>query len=328
MENFLEVRELYKEYNPRKKNKRVVAVDHVSFSGQRGEVLGLLGPNGSGKSSTIKSIATIIDFEGGSISVNGLDVLRQRKKVLEIVGAVLEGARNVYWTLSPVENMKYFGALKGLSVGQIKDRIERYLELFDLKEVAHKQVREFSKGMQQKVAIACALISDPPLLLLDEPTLGLDVETARTMRTVIHRLADEGKLVLVTSHDMRFIERVCDRVVVVKKGKVVASNKVSALHEFFQRKAYTISLSSPIDDERLAALNAVTPIHGLQAEVGQRLRFVLEEPKDLYEIFDILRGSGADLAGLDVDKDDLEEIFLSLVNESNESELQPEGVLV
>ncbi|NMC67736.1 MAG: ABC transporter ATP-binding protein, partial [Spirochaetales bacterium] len=153
----VKVENLCKTYRGR--NKQIKAVDNISFEGVSGEIFGILGPNGSGKTTTVKSIATIIDYDSGKIFVDGLDNKKHSNQVKQRIGAVLEGARNIYWRLTPVENMIYFAGLKGLSYKDIKTDIEYFLETLDLKEVKNKQVREFSKGMQQKVAVACAFIS-------------------------------------------------------------------------------------------------------------------------------------------------------------------------
>lgn len=315
MSKLLDVRDLYKVYNPDKAAKRVVAVDHVSFSAEAGEIVGILGPNGSGKTSTIKSIASVIDFEGGSISLNGYDVRKQRRQVVARIGAVLEGARNIYWTLTPVENMVYFAALKGLSAKSVRPRIDQYLHLLDLEAEARKPVRTFSKGMQQKVAIACALIGDPAVVLLDEPTLGLDVETARTMQAFVREISHTGKLVIITSHDMRFIEKTCDRVLVVKKGRIIAQDSIQGLNAFFRKKVYRLVLNPPLSAGLLAALESVGQCRREELDGQQLLYYVLENERELYAIFDLLKQHDAALVSLDIQQDDFEDIFLSIVNE-------------
>lgn len=207
MESILKVENLVKTY--KSKNKTVKAVDNISFEGARGEIFGILGPNGSGKTTTVKSIATIIYYDEGRILIDGLDNKKHSNIVKSKIGAVLEGARNIYWRLTPVENMIYFAGLKGFSTAEIKEDIDYFIETLELKDVRNKQVREFSKGMQQKVAVACAFITSPKIILLDEPTLGLDVETARQMQSWVKRIAKEKDVfILITSHDMKFVENV------------------------------------------------------------------------------------------------------------------------
>lgn len=322
MQHVLQVMDLYKVYNPHKASKRVVAVNRLSFDGYAGEVLGILGPNGSGKTSTIKSIATIIDFEGGSVQVCGYDVRNRRKAVLGQLGAVLEGARNVYWTLSPIENMQYFAALKGLSRRSVSTQIEKYLSLLDLESVAKKPLRNFSKGMQQKVAIACSLMGDPRIVLLDEPTLGLDVETARTMQSFIRDIAKEDRLVLITSHDMRFIEKACSRVLVVKDGSIIAGDSVDNLTRFFRKKVYKISLENHPPQSMLDELAVIGQFRSEQQAEQLDLFYVLEHGRDLYAIFDVLRRHNAGLLSMDILQDDFEDIFMNILKNGSKGEAE------
>lgn len=315
MNKILQVKYLYKVYKGRKKEADIIAVNGLSFHGYGGEVLGVLGPNGSGKTTTIKAITTIIDPDGGQILINDYDISRKRKKVLGQIGAVLEGSRNIYWNLSPIENMIYFASLKGLGRKDISHRMDMYLELLGLKEVAHKGVRKFSKGMQQKVAIACSLIHDPKIVLLDEPTLGLDVKTRRTMQDFIREISRKDRLVLITSHDMQFIEKTCNRVIVIKNGSCVIQDTVENLESFFNKTVYKISIQGKLDAEILKKLEILGELRTENGENTIDLYFVLSNTYKLYEIFDVLKSCDAELLSLDVLKDDLEDIFLSIVND-------------
>lgn len=199
------------------------AVDGVSLVVWPGEVIGLLGPNGAGKTTTIKMVAGLIAPSAGSVRVGGYDVVGQRSSAAGQIGAVLEGSRNVYWPLSSWENLLYFGRLKGLRKAEIAPRAERLLTELGLWERRHQPVGGFSRGMQQKVAVAAALISDPPVLLLDEPTLGLDVEAARTFKDWVGRLAaEEHKAIVLTTHQLDVAQELAGRIAVIRSGRVVA----------------------------------------------------------------------------------------------------------
>ncbi|WP_218010064.1 ABC transporter ATP-binding protein [Actinomadura kijaniata] len=161
---------------------RVRAVDGVSLSVPAGSVFGFLGPNGAGKTTTIKMLAGLLRPTSGRVRLGGYDVVRQRPAAMARFGAVLEGSRNVYWSLSAWQNLMYFGRLKGLRKARVAERAHELLTGLELWERRGEKVGGLSRGMQQKVAIAAALIADPPIVLLDEPTLGLDVEATRTVK--------------------------------------------------------------------------------------------------------------------------------------------------
>src|SRR5919197_1800726 len=203
--------------------RELVAVDDVTLTVPPGTVLGLLGPNGAGKTTTIKMIAGLIVPSAGRIRLSGFDVARQRSQAVRQIGAVLEGSRNVYWPLSAWQNLLYFGRLKGLRGTEIKPRAQQLLTDLELWERRHEPVGSFSRGMQQKVAIAAALITDPAILLLDEPTIGLDVEAARTVKDWIAHLArDQGKTILLTTHQLPIAQELAGRIAVIRDGQIIA----------------------------------------------------------------------------------------------------------
>ncbi|KMQ50357.1 ABC transporter ATP-binding protein [Chitinispirillum alkaliphilum] len=323
MDRYLEVENLYKVYNKNQKEKKITAVKGISFGGYSGEILGILGPNGSGKTSIIKSIATLIEFEKGSIEVLGTNIQKKRKQVLQNMGAVLEGARNVYWNLSPIENMIYFAGLKGLGKRDVNTRIERYLSFLDLEKVANKPLRQFSKGMQQKVAIACSLIADPKLVLLDEPTLGLDIETSRNMQEFIKAESKENKLFVITSHDMKFIEKTCSRVLVIREGEIIAGDSIENLKTYFKKSAFKITVENGLPPEFFRDLSLIsdfrkeTPKEDENGEDGVELYFLFDTPEVIYSIIDVLKQHSAILTSIDIVKDDFEDIFLRILKEQN-----------
>lgn len=182
MEKIIEVRGIKKQYTKRKSKEIVTAVNDVSFDVHKGEVLGLLGPNGAGKTSTIKMICGLLKPDEGSIHINGLDIQKNRLRSLKHISAVLEGNRNLYWRLTVRENLEYFAGNRGQSRKEVAPQIEKLLQQFNLKEKEHELVQGLSRGMQQKLAIAVALLANTDVILLDEPTLGLDVEISYELR--------------------------------------------------------------------------------------------------------------------------------------------------
>jgi ABC-2 type transport system ATP-binding protein len=298
----------------RKTYRETVAVDRISFEASGGEILGILGPNGSGKTTTLKSILGLIRFDEGSIDVLGLDVSRRRKKSLEHVGAVLEGARNIYWYLSPEENLLYFAGIRGFSRREAARRSGPLLEELGLSEVSAKEVRELSSGMKQKVSLACAFVHDPDVLLLDEPTLGLDVETSISVRNWLRALAaSRGKTILVTSHDLGFVESVCDRILIIKSGRIVSHESVESLKAKFSRKFYEIGIRGEIHRTLLEKLSAFCEVEEHPDGENRKLIIALRDPMQMFEVIEALRSENAAIRDFRTVESDLAEIFLRVI---------------
>ncbi|HLA42133.1 MAG TPA: ABC transporter ATP-binding protein [Aggregatilineales bacterium] len=210
----------------------VPVVDNISLRIETGEQVALLGPNGAGKTTTIKMICGLIQPSAGKILINGHPP-GHRREVMQKLGVMLEGARNIYWRLSPWNNLMYFASLKGLpSTPEVKTRAEYLLTELDLWDRRHDEVRLFSRGMQQKVAVACSLIADPDIVLLDEPTLGLDVQAYESITAFIKNLKSSGKTVLITSHQFDFIRETTERVIVMKQ-RIVFDGSRQAIAESY-----------------------------------------------------------------------------------------------
>lgn len=201
----------------------VVAVDHVSFTVKEGEIFGVLGPNGSGKSTLIRLLATLLLPDGGDINVFGYDVVKQPMEVQRLINRVSVEA-SFFKKLSPMENLIYGARLYGMGGSETRRRIVEILSRLGLEERAiYKPMEEMSRGMQQKVAIARALLSRPRLLLLDEPTTGLDPRSKRDVQDVVNELRDEsGTTILLTTHDMVEADKMCDRIAIIDSGNIVA----------------------------------------------------------------------------------------------------------
>jgi sodium transport system ATP-binding protein len=210
------------------KNGEVHAVDGVSFTAPDGEITGLLGPNGAGKTTLLRVLATLIVPDAGSATMDGLDVVRERFAVRERVG-VLSDARGLYPRLTARENVAYFGALHGLRGAALDARIESLLDTLGLRALADRRTQGFSQGERMKVAIARALVHDPPNILLDEPTNGLDIMSVRALRDQLRGLRAAGKCLLFSSHVMQEVAALCDRIVILAHGRVVAHGTAAEL---------------------------------------------------------------------------------------------------
>lgn len=199
----------------------VVAVDGVSFTAGDGRITGLLGPNGAGKTTTLRTLYGLLRPDAGEVAVDGTDAVADPLGVQRRIG-VLPDAHGLYVRLTVREHLRYVGELHGLDPAAIASSIERLVERLDMGEIIDRRVEGFSTGERMKVAVGRALVHDPPNLLLDEPTRGLDVMSTRAMRDLIRQLRADGKCVLFSSHVMQEVSALCDEIVIVARGKVVA----------------------------------------------------------------------------------------------------------
>ena len=290
----------------------VTAVEDVSFAVEPGEVVGLLGPNGAGKTTTIKSILGLVLPDEGEARVHGIDVHGHPRRAYEHVDAMLEGARNDYWRLTVRENLRYFAAIRGRDPDAVADRHEALLEHLDLAEKADTAVRDLSRGMKQKVSLASVLAGDVSVAFLDEPTLGLDVESSLKLRQELTRLVDERGLTLVlSSHDMEVIEDVCDRVVIMNEGRVIVDDTVENLLAGFETQGYRITVRGA-DEVTLADLRERFDLTDIE-RVDGRVRFeVAADTATFYRLTDAMEAHGLDLAGVETVQPDLAEAFVEM----------------
>jgi sodium transport system ATP-binding protein len=210
------------------KRRDVHAVRDVTFDAPDGAITGLLGPNGAGKTTLLRIIATLVVPDAGCALVNGLDAVADRYAVRARIG-VLSDARGLYARLTARENVRYYGALHGLSGAPLEERIDALFATLGLTPIADRRAAGFSQGERMKVAIARALVHDPDTVLLDEPTNGLDVMSVRMLRAELRALRAQGKCLLFSSHVMQEVAALCDRIVVLSQGRVVAEGTASEL---------------------------------------------------------------------------------------------------
>jgi ABC-2 type transport system ATP-binding protein len=289
-------------------SKTLVAVQDVSLQLAAGEVLAFLGPNGAGKTTSIKMIAGLIVPDRGTVRILDRNPHKD-PQALKLLGAVLEGSRNLYWRLTPEENLEYFGVLRGLSRKVARARGRELLDRFELMDKRQSVLQQLSRGMQQKVAIAVALVHDPKLLLLDEPTLGLDVEATETVKRLITEIAAEGRGILLTTHQLDVAEALSDRVAIINQGAIVAEKPTRELIEQFSSSTYQIDLEVGLDDDRRSKLDYI----GAIVEVD-RVRF--SDPQLLYPVLDILRP--LPIGKIAKDTANLTDVFLQVVQEGRD----------
>lgn len=302
--------------------KRVVeALRGVSFEVRKGEIFGLLGPNGAGKTTTIKILSTLLLPDEGEAWVNGFNVVDEPRKVRESIGVSLYSDRGFYWKLSGRENLMYFARLHHLEERYAKERIKYLLELLDLQGDADRLVEEYSTGMKSKLNLARALLHDPPILFLDEPTIGLDPYAARKVREVVLELRKEGKTVLLTTHNMFEADMLCDRIAIINKGTVVAAGSPAELkarvsqHKVLEVEAFLQNEEAAAKLRRVegvvgAAASAKDPASGLF-----EIRVVYQGDEMPKEVLTTLISSGARLVSVKNLEPTLEDVFITLTGE-------------
>lgn len=300
----LEVYNLQKTY--RQNGKLVEALRGVSLTINAGEVLAFLGTNGAGKTTSIKIIAGLIRPDKGSVKILGCDPHRN-PQALRMLGAVLEGSRNLYWPLTPEVNLEYFGVLRGSSRRAAHQQALRLLDRFGLMHKRRTPVQFLSRGMQQKLSIAVALVHKPRLLLLDEPTLGLDLEASQHVKALVQEVASEGCAVLLTTHQLDVAEEISDRVAIIQKGKIIAEESTRDIIQRFSGSTYTIEVEGELNQLQISKIEAL----GAMVQAGQVVYAGTKE--GLYPVLAILEP--LPLVQVKQDRADLTEIFLKLVQE-------------
>jgi sodium transport system ATP-binding protein len=236
----IEVYELEKRFDS------FTAVDKISFQVNKGEIFGLLGENGAGKTTTLRMLATMLRPTSGYAMLGGIHIGKEPEKARAHIGILFGGETGLYDRLTAEENIAYFGELNGMDRGTIRERTRQLASLFGMQEFMNKRAAKLSKGMKQKVAFARSIVHDPEIMLFDEPTSGLDVSAAREVHSFIAECREEGKTILFSSHTMSEVEKLCDRIGFIHKGRLVESGSVeeikgkhgdSDLEEIFVRLA-------------------------------------------------------------------------------------------
>lgn len=225
----IHVQHLMKTYEDLQRG-RFVAVDGITFSVQRGEIFGLLGPNGAGKTTVLRMLSTVLEPTSGIATVAGYDVVRDSAQVRRHIGFVSNNTA-IYDRMTAWEMVEYFGRLHGMTAAALRDRMESLFDQLRMQDFRDVPGAKMSTGMKQKVSIARAMIHDPPVLVFDEATLGLDVLVARNLLGVIRSLRDAGKCLIFSTHIMSEVERLCDRIAIMYRGKILDSGTLEELRE-------------------------------------------------------------------------------------------------
>lgn len=315
----IDIKNLTKIYKKREKGmfsrkKRILALDDISLRLNTKEVFGLIGPNGAGKTTLIKILSTLVIPDNGTVTINGYDLLLQESKVKELLGVVTgEYARSLYWRLTGKENLEFFSDLYDMERAEAEERIAELLEFFGLTEWSNELVMKYSTGMKHKLALARALLTDPPILLLDEPTTGIDPKSSHDIKQFVRRTL-ANKTILWTSHNLFEIEQVCDRVAMINKGRIVMQGDPGELKANYQ---------SYIKLRVELASQASQLFEGLDGSVVEN-EYVFEVlctdlTATLHEIDEILREHNLRVKNVQTLVPTLEDLFIGKMEEEHES---------
>ena len=230
----IEVRQLTKTYDDLHRGS-LTAVDEISFQAAPGEVYGLLGPNGAGKTTVLRILSTVLRPTSGTALVNGFHVQKHAEKVRHQIGFVSSNTA-VYERMTAQEMVEYFGRLYGISIDEVHDRADALFDHLQMNDIRDRLCSKMSTGMRQKVSIARALIHDPPVLIFDEATVGLDVLVGRSLLKIVAGLRDQGKCIIFSTHIMREVEKLCDRVAMMSQGRILAEGTLTELQEAYDEQ--------------------------------------------------------------------------------------------
>ena len=299
----------------------VNAIDNLNLNIKKGELFGLLGPNGAGKTTLVKILCTLLPPDGGIATVNGFDVTKQQMQVKQSIGTIFSvGERGFFWRLTGFSNLEFFAAINNVPRSGRKERIMEVLELVGMQEKAFEIFQKYSGGMKRKLALARALLADPPILLLDEPTTGLDVTSSRNIRDFIKNDLSKkhGKTVLYTTHYIEEVSQMCDRVGIIKKGKIIALDTPDALKGMAKKGEVVDIVVKNMSEVQVNSLRSMAGVSDLASEVQDsvlgktRLRARLENVDALAMVLDFFFREKIKIVNFRQEEPTLEDAFIEL----------------
>ncbi len=295
----------------RKSYGELTAVNDISFTAQPGEIFGLLGPNGAGKTTTIGCICGLLTPTAGNVRIMGHDVVREGVAARRVLGVVPQEI-SLYDDLSALENLNYWGGTQGMRNPLLRQRIDEVLALTGLADRAREPVKQFSGGMRRRLNFACGIVHRPKVLLLDEPTVGVDPQSRVRLLELVRAQAEAGACVLYTTHYMEEAETLCHRLAIVDHGNIIAAGTLSELRALLaEHDLLRLTGTFPLDAVK-AAMKAIDQVEILQADENLLILSLPEASRRLPAIFAALAASGAEVRGTNLTQPSLESLFIKL----------------
>lgn len=309
MSEFLKVQNLVKNYGD------FCAVDDLSFSVKEGEIFGLLGPNGAGKSTTMNVITSLSDFGKGSVAVDGMDIVKEKEKVRKIIGMVPQDIA-LYQFLTAEENVKFFASLYGLKGKELNDAAREALEFVGLSDRAKMKPKKMSGGMKRRLNIACGIAHHPKLIIMDEPTVGVDAQSREHILNSIKILRERGATVIYTSHYMNEVESICDRIAIIDHGKFVACGTeqelISSVSDSKVLKIATkIKSDFPVDN-LISELSALPDVKKARIDEEKIILEINKSHKDFALYIEHITKRGLPIINITSESINLEDVFIAL----------------
>ena len=298
------------------------AVDDLSLTVKKGEIFGFLGPNGAGKSTTIRMLCTLAQPTSGSAKVAGYDVVKDSEKVRENIGLVAE-KMIMYDRLTAAENLRFFGKLYDMPKQKLEKRIDELLELVDMQKWKHTQIATFSTGMKQRINVIRALLPEPKILFMDEPTLGLDPQTTFSIRDITRKINKSGVTVILTTHAMVEAEALSDRVAIIDHGKVAALDTSQNLKNLIAKSDVSIfgATITNLTPKLIEKINSLDVVITVSQQNDHNLKISAKGTDALNQIIDVIRHEGGNISAItNSNESTLEDVFLAVTGKEMRDE--------